>query len=359
MKILINWRIFSKILILFILTVSCRNELNESTYNIDSNQLIANSKISNLIHNISLNDGSLDNILDNASCFSIKLPVTIMIDDQPTIMINSKDDFKSIEKTFTENEDNPNQIIFSYPITLIFSDFSEISISNAEQLKNQVEQCSTQIEDEDIECIDFLYPFSVSFFDARKELIETITFSSDKSLFQFISNISSEDIAEIQFPINIILPDNSTNTINDLDQLENSIEAAVNDCDEEDLSSTYFKGIILDKKWIIESYENDGNNETADFANYTFEFLKNNIVSIVFNDDDGDDDDGDDPIIITGKWLVGTNTTGKLYTTFNFSDKDPLYKISKKWYIEKVSSERISLTKTEEGIETKLILKLI
>ena len=59
--------------------ISCRTENDISIDPPVEKTLIADSNTANLMGRTSLNDGSFDNIIDNASCFNIQLPLTATV----------------------------------------------------------------------------------------------------------------------------------------------------------------------------------------------------------------------------------------------------------------------------------------
>ncbi|MGB5782809.1 MAG: hypothetical protein WBM42_13115, partial [Eudoraea sp.] len=84
------------LILLSILIVSCRQEENEFIEATPEETLKANSNVANLLLRTSMNDGSDDNIIDNASCFSIDLPVTVNVSGLE-IIVDSEEDFDTIE----------------------------------------------------------------------------------------------------------------------------------------------------------------------------------------------------------------------------------------------------------------------
>src|SRR5690606_28840934 len=62
----------------FLLTFSaCRKEETQLIEPPEDETLAINSPVVNLIKQAISNDGSVDNIIDNANCFKVKLPVTV------------------------------------------------------------------------------------------------------------------------------------------------------------------------------------------------------------------------------------------------------------------------------------------
>ena len=120
---------YTAILVVSIITlISCRSEdFIDTTFNGEEG-LKANSTVASLIQRTSLNDGSTDNIIDNANCFTVQLPVTIQVNGLDMI-VDSMDDFETIEAIFDEFDDDDNDLQIEFPITIVLSDFTEFLIS--------------------------------------------------------------------------------------------------------------------------------------------------------------------------------------------------------------------------------------
>lgn len=226
--------IFALALVALIVLNSCRTEDEELILPPEEQTLDIDSNVANLMTRTALNDGSIDNILDNANCFTVVLPVTVFIDGLE-IIIDSEEDFQTIEDLFDEDDTDIDEVDFQYPITIILTDFTEVVINSDQELATYADQClDDNVDDEDIECIDFQYPITFSVFDQNNELIDTVTINSDVELFLFIDGLDEDDIVNINFPITLILSDNTTLVVNDLEELEDEVEDAIDDCDEDD-----------------------------------------------------------------------------------------------------------------------------
>ena len=94
------------LLISFIAAVvftSCRTEEMEFVEAPPEETLIPNSLVASLMMQTTLNDGSNDNIIDNANCFNIQLPVTVIVNGVE-ITVTSEDDYDAIEYIFGTSE---------------------------------------------------------------------------------------------------------------------------------------------------------------------------------------------------------------------------------------------------------------
>ncbi|TSE10684.1 hypothetical protein [Aquimarina algiphila] len=210
--------------ILFLLTwgitmfiTSCRSESDELLQDTNNQYLSSDSKIAGLILRAVTNDGSVDDSIDKASCFSIKFPFTITANSQ-VINYNTIDDIAANQGLF--NDTDP--IVFSFPITLIFNDFTEIAVNDDTQLQGQVNNCNGQ--NDSIACIDFEYPLSASGFDSQNELILKVDFENDKDFYDFIDGLNRNDFVNLDFPMTVLISDGAVLRVSSLGELENTFD---------------------------------------------------------------------------------------------------------------------------------------
>ena len=231
----INFKKFLFLPLLFLMIfTSCQDEVTEITDPNTEETLVANSNLANLMRFTSINDGSIDNIIDFANCLEVVLPVTVIVNDI-TITITSFEDLDLIEAIFDEFEDDINDIEIVFPITIISGDYTVIEIENQEALEDLIEGCHGEDEDDDdIECIDFQYPITISIFNTDFDIIETVTINNDEALYHFIDDLDGGVLASINYPITMILSDGSTLEVENNTELEAAINAAEDDCDEDD-----------------------------------------------------------------------------------------------------------------------------
>ena len=187
---------------------SCQDEIFEETPINEEEVLVANSTLASSMRSTATMDGSLDNIIDHANCLSIELPVTVVVNGLE-IIIDSVEDYEVIEAIFDEFSGDDDNLEIVFPITIILSDFTEITINNYDELENFIGECSGENEiDDDIECIDFQYPITISIFNSEFQVIDTVTINSDNELYNFIENELDDNVlASLNYPVTMILSD--------------------------------------------------------------------------------------------------------------------------------------------------------
>lgn len=278
--------------VLLILSTSCRTEETEFIQAPPEETLAPNSVVASLMAQTTLNDGSNDNIIDNANCFNIQLPVTVIVNGTE-ITVNSQDDYEDIEDLFDEFDDDIDTLEITFPIIIILSDFTEIVINNYTELYSYSNNCNGENEsDDDIECLDFVYPISASIFNSNNEIISTIIFNNDSELHEFLEDFDESEIVSLNFPITVVLLDGSQITINNLAELQDTIELYDDYCDEDDdydyndddcnnCDTNQLESILTGcSDWYVDKLERDGNDYDDAYEGYLFNFFNDGTLSV-------------------------------------------------------------------------------
>lgn len=272
--------------------ISCRTEETESIQTPEEDTLNAGSNVATLMQRTATNDGSNDNIVDLANCFNIELPFTVIVNGID-IEVDSEADLDLIEDVLDEFDDDEDIINIEFPIIIVFTDFSTIEINSIDVLEDYADDCNGENEyDDDIECIDFVYPITANVFNTNNELIETVTITNDNQLYDFIDDIDENDVITINFPINVVLFDGTQMTINNLTELEAVIENAEDDCDEDDdydyndddcdnCTTSDLTDILTGcSDWMVDKLERNDNDLEDLYVGYTFNFNADGTLSV-------------------------------------------------------------------------------
>ncbi len=217
-----NWILY---FLLSIVTVflACQEEERE-LINPDMDTTIPrNSQLADLMTKVSIHDGSYDDVVDNGHCFSINLPYSIILDGEEYV-IDELSDYDIL------NDNSSIEIIF--PLKITFSNHIERILDDIIALQDLAKTCSPQ--DDDIECIDFVYPITFSTFDSTRNRLETLDIGHDSAMFEFMSKAETNISISINYPINLLLYNGQTIAAQHNIALEDSIKNAVFICDEND-----------------------------------------------------------------------------------------------------------------------------
>lgn len=217
---------------LLVLLAACQEPAEEIILPDQESSFAKSSDLGNYLRNVSLLDGSADNVIDNASCLSVMLPVTVTVKGKPAV-VESLSDIQDILEIYNRNPYDKDILIIRFPITVIYSDYTEIEVRNQHELEMLAAQCAEGGNDEDIECIDFEYPISIATYNLENQQAATHDISNDRSLHYLLEDLNEEDLIGIKFPVTIAAPAGSV-TIDSNSRLEKVIREEAKACDEGD-----------------------------------------------------------------------------------------------------------------------------
>ncbi|MDT0558165.1 hypothetical protein RM697_05885 [Ichthyenterobacterium sp. W332] len=262
---------------------SCRKEEIEIIQPPKDNAIVSGSIVANMLQRLPLNDGSIDNIIDQGNCISIQWPINVTVNGHD-ITIESINDLDTVEDILDLFDDDLDDVDIVYPITVITTEFNTLQVENQSQLNAIRSNCNGEnIFDEDIECIDFDYPITTSVFNTISEALDTYTFFNDQEFHTFISTITTEDIISLELPVNVFLYDNSTIQVTTVDELETTIENNLDTCDEDDdynyndddcndCTVTQLETLLANcSLWTVDNLERNVNDEDY-YVGYEFSF---------------------------------------------------------------------------------------
>jgi hypothetical protein len=278
---MLRYIIFGFILFSF---ASC--EEDEETVIQDVNEsFTTSSPISSLLSRTSQNPTACDNILDNSSCFSVQLPVTVIVNNQQITVSNQADYQVVIDavEAFSNDDDIVN---FVYPITIIYQNFQTQVLQDADDLDDVLDECEEDDGFDEIDCISIIYPIVINIYDSNNQLANTVTITSNSGLYNFLDNLADNVYVAISFPISAINSNGQTIVITSNSQLEDFMEDSIDDCDDDNNSggnnNLVFTDILVSGSWYI-SYFFDESDETSDFNGYNFTFNSNGTVTAIKN----------------------------------------------------------------------------
>lgn len=276
------------------LVLSCQKE---STLLIEPpvNEILkSNSSVASLIKRTTIKDGSIDNIIDSANCLTVILPVNVIANGVP-LTINSEADYLLIKNIFDEFSLDIDTLTIIFPIKISLSNFEIITVYNSNELQELAKECIGENEiDDDIECVDFVYPINISIYNTSSQLTQTIVVQSDEQFYKLVEDIEDYYIVQINFPISVILYDGSTQTIADMSELEKAIEAADGMCDEDDdynyndddcsdCTLEQANNLLLTCNWVVDDLKINDIDKSEQYSDLVFTFLNTGIVNININ----------------------------------------------------------------------------
>lgn len=214
-----------KISFLFLLPIAifgCMKEI-DLTEGENPNTNNANSETSNYYKRIGMYDGSFDDLIDNISCSSVKLPVSLLANNIP-LTITSTADYQLVLNIFNLSPIDTDTVVFNFPITILNQDYSQTSVTSQSQFNNLSALCNQAIGA--ITCVDIVYPIKISLYNTTTEQTTIISIVNDQNLFDFMANLSVKEVYSVHYPINVKIIGNVNISVSGDIQLK----SIINDC---------------------------------------------------------------------------------------------------------------------------------
>tara|TARA_R110002049_G_scaffold190967_1_gene359661 strand:- start:21063 stop:22766 length:1704 start_codon:yes stop_codon:yes gene_type:complete len=327
--------------------VSCQKEHEEVDPVNEQETLMASSAIAKLIEQTVSNDGSYDNIVDGSSCFNVRFPYTVQVNGLE-LLINTMEDLQLVEMAFDALDDDENILDIYFPVTVTLGDYTEVTVNGKEDLLTLSEQCIEGGDDDDIECIDFVYPISLFTFDIGKQQTGKIIVNSDREWRRFFAGLDDEDLVGIDFPVVLELHDETEVEIHSNTELASAIESAKNACDEDDdddyndddFTQERLDEYLVECFWLIREVERNDLAQTEQYFEYAMNFTEAGEVTLI--------DRGGNRI--AGTWATGIVNHNVVLNL----DFEVLVAFNLEWFVNEIEEGKIKLY---SGDDNKIVMK--
>ncbi|WP_458627482.1 hypothetical protein [Winogradskyella sp. PC D3.3] len=331
MKIKFKYLFVYSLFALFCLS-SCQDEITEID-NLDGQEIIVpSSNLANLISRTTANFGAADDVLDGASCFSVELPVTIVVSDI-SVLIETESDLHQLESLINGVNNSDDDLDFVFPIVIIFSDYSQMVIENEDELDGLINECVSDDYDS-IDCVDFVYPISFSVFNSGFNLIDTVIIENDETLYSFLNDLEADEnavIVSLNFPVSLQYATGESLDVYTNQELAEAIESAdqfcEDHCDDESITLA-----LIECQWKLELYSS-----FPEFEGFLLNFNTDGSFDIIM--------DNDQVFSEENSWSMVSNATGSfLVLSTSFED------LGGDWMITECGLDNFQLTKNNQNM---------
>lgn len=209
----------AKIYIFFILITlflfSCQTEENV-VLNDDTENLISDSQLVAKMLQLTQNPVWADNIIDSTDCFSVKLPVNVIVNGQE-LQVANETDFDLIENVFNESQQDIDMIQVELPVTIVYADYTQSQILTQEEWDLASECVNTASTG--LKCLHFVYPLSVNIYDTVYQVADVQVMDDDMEFYGFLNNLNENILSAIAYPVILVKPDGEEVSCNNNNEL--------------------------------------------------------------------------------------------------------------------------------------------
>ena len=298
--------------------IACQNEEPFET-DIDSElTLAAESSVIEMMKRTTSNDGSYDNIVDGASCLGIQFPYDVTVNGFE-MHIETMEDLEDIEKILDAADEEEHNIQIAFPITVTLADYTEIVIDSETMLQKYIEQCVEGGDDDDIECVDVMYPVNLFTYNPNFQQTGSVTVNHDKELRRFLEGLVDTDLMSIEFPLVLQMFDGSEISVSNNSEMADAMDRALEVCDEDDdddyndddFTKASLDSLLVTCPWLVKKLKRMDLDSSEHYQKYLLTFIEDGKVI---------SDDGFSPVS-EGEWSV-TVSDFKVFLNMEFKDDD-------------------------------------
>lgn len=249
---------------------SCQDETETIALN-TQNSFAKTSPISSLISRVSQYETTADNVLDGTSNCSIKLPAHVTIDGQYVYVV-SEADFQTVQDVKNQSTTDDDKVHFAFPITMVYPNYYEHIVATEAEFETIMAGYGDDSPYHDISCIDFNYPVSINIYNTNNQIASSIAIQNDNQLYNFVNNLTTDEIVGFVFPITLTNSNSETINITNNSQLESAIENVIDDCDSTSSGTLVLSDVLTSGSWYVSYFYGDGYDETNYYNGYNFNF---------------------------------------------------------------------------------------
>jgi len=259
------------------LALSCETE-QEAISNVPQDNLVTNAALKGKLLRVLQSPTAADNFIDGSGCFAVQFPYTVVANGQE-VSLTSEADYTEVYSILNANGSNADVVTLQFPVTVVYADYTETTLSTQAQFDAAVSSCTESAE---LSCMDFTYPVGVKTYNSSYQLAESFDISSKEALYGFLNSLDAYDAVVLDYPAIFNVPDGGAISIADNQALEQQIDIYAPQCVSAVPPPLVLEEVLVQGTWYV-SYYFSITEQTADYQGYDFTFAIDSSISVNAN----------------------------------------------------------------------------
>lgn len=319
---------------------SCQSEIEELDYNLQET-MTANSPLTTYLQRVAMVKTVQDNIIDNSSYCTVKLPYTLVVNNT-AIALNNTADYQKVWDNINAYTTDNDIVTLNFPVTMVYYNYIEKPLQNQTDFNYLLDYWNLFPDIlYKINGVNINYPITINVYNNANQIASTVGIASDQAFFSFIKNLSSSQYISLSYPLSIINYKYQKQTIANNLEFENAIKYALDYFPENNLITLDFKETIIKDSWKITYFYNESE-KTSYFNSYIFVFNSDKTVVAT-----------KDGISVTGQWETKLEYDGRELKV-NFGS-GLLSKLNHEWKVFEFNNSKIHLRDISVGNNTNYL----
>ncbi|KQO24877.1 hypothetical protein ASF10_06790 [Flavobacterium sp. Leaf82] len=259
-----------------LLLLSCQSEIDEQSNNAPGT--ITNvSPLTTYLQRVAMVQTVQDNFIDGSSYCTIKLPYTVIVNNNQ-IALNTAADYQKVIDNINASTYDDDIVTINFPVTMVYYNYIEKLIPNQADFDSLIAYWNLYPDLlSKINGLKINYPITINTYNSANQIASSQSIISDQAFFNFIKNLKSSEYISLKYPISIADYNNQIKSIQNNSEFENAIKYAIDYCPENNIATLDFAQTITNGSWEI-PYFFDGSEKTLSYAGYSFLFKSDKSV---------------------------------------------------------------------------------
>ncbi|MCO6146818.1 LamG domain-containing protein [Flavobacterium sp. NRK1] len=207
------------------MAISCQNDsISENTEALNNS-----SSLTAMLKSMAVNETASDNVLDSTSCFKVKLPVKVVVNNLQMDIV-SEADFNNVEAVFNADDNDEDSISFVYPVVLENSDYEEVIVNNEQEFDALKDSCAEIFQYIGDNCVTFVFPMTIYSYDSGFQMQDTYIVNNNEELYKAINILGPNEYYSIRYPVSLNVNEGAGVTVNDNNELVDALNNALEGC---------------------------------------------------------------------------------------------------------------------------------
>lgn len=329
-------------LTLSFLALSCGTEELAVEY-APENNLVSNTALREKVMRVAQHPTVADDFIDLCSCFSIKMPYTVYVNND-VVYVESEADYQQVYDILHQSDYDYDGITFLYPITVVYADYHEEELDIFEYM-DAVETCNGAPAE--IACAGFEYPVGIKTYNSQNTLAQSFEVGDKEALYDFLATVDGYDAAALTYPLYFVTPNGSTVAVSDNSVLEQQIDSSIPECDAEyyEEPELVLAEVLDNGNWGIAYFFNEGD-VTSAYSQYIFIFNPDMSMIVTGNFPASD-----------GYWDTYATVSQPALTLYSFTDSY-LSALEESWLLTEITETDVYFFTPSDGVTPQKYLQL-
>jgi hypothetical protein len=326
---------------------SCQSEVNDVQ---GENPNTANSTTANNLKRTSMYDGSFDDFIDGASCSSIVLPATAIVNGRQVTLF-SQVNYQQVITILGQFNNDQDSVVLRFPLSIKTSNYTEVTVNNQTEYNAILSACSSAENSGQgaINSLNINFPITLLTYNISLQQTGSVVIKSEKELFTYMTNISSTELFSVNYPITVTSIDGAESTVSSNAELQSNINASIATqarINEAENNSKKLETILVNGAFRVKSFVNAGVDSANNYKDTTVDFANDWTVK------------ASTALVTTATGTYAVSSELDVFLKLNFTGSSSFNLLNNTWKVASFTTSTITLQSTTNAAVSLVLTQI-